>query len=161
MIVVTTSPLSETFRAFLVKKDYRVTHQRMAIFAACTRLEGHFTAEELLAAARLLDRSVSRATIYRSLPILLESGLVREIDIGKDFKFYSMATANANEQAQVFCVDCETIHEIDAPFLGWYGNSVSAKFGLQPISQRLQISATCVRFRTEGSCPKRTATEQN
>lgn len=153
--------LVEKFRTFLADKTYRITNQRLAIFQACTEVDGYFTAEELLDVARKIDRSVSRATIYRTIPILLESAMVREIDIGKDFKFYSLTNAKANEQAQVYCSDCEKIHEIDAPFLGWYGTSVSSKFGLKPVSQRLQITATCERLRTEGSCPKKTAETRN
>ena len=150
-----TSSYRDKFRTFLVQKDYRITNQRQAIFDACCQMSGHFTAEELLDEARKIDSSVSRATIYRTLPILTESLLLREIDIGKDFKFYSLAQENANEQAQVFCQDCDKIHEIDAPFLGWYGSTVSAKFGLEPVSQRLQINATCRQLRESGTCPNK------
>ena len=143
----------DKFKAHLAKKDLRLTQQRMAIFEACYQIVEHFTAEELLAEARRIDPSVSRATIYRTLPILLESGLLREIDVGKDFKFYSRPPESANEQAQVFCVDCEKIHEIDAPFLGWYGSTVSARFGLRPISQHLQIRAHCQKLAETGQCP--------
>ncbi|MCC5789562.1 MAG: transcriptional repressor [Opitutales bacterium] len=147
----------EKFKEFLSDKDLRVTQQRMAIFEACHTLGGHFTAEELLVEARRIDPSVSRATIYRTLPILIESTLLREIDVGKDFKFYSIAPESANEQAQVFCIDCEKINEVDAPFLGWYGSTVSAKFNLRPISQRLQIRAKCQKLEMSGTCPNKSA----
>ncbi|MCH8473902.1 MAG: transcriptional repressor [Opitutales bacterium] len=147
----------EKFIEFLSAKDLRVTQQRLAIFEACHTLGGHFTAEELLVEARGIDPSVSRATIYRTLPILIESALLREIDVGKDFKFYSIAPENANEQAQVFCIDCEKIYEVDAPFLGWYGSTVSAKFNLRPISQRLQIRAKCQQLELSGTCPNKSA----
>jgi len=48
----------------------------------------HYTAEELLLMARKVDRSVSRATVYRTLPLLVECGVLKEMDFGKDYKFY-------------------------------------------------------------------------
>ena len=43
-----------------------MTGQRMAIFEAVFKESSHFTAEELLDKARLIDRTVSRATVYRT-----------------------------------------------------------------------------------------------
>jgi len=142
----------ERFRNFLNDQGLRITNQRIAIFDAAFRIENHFTAEELLDHAREIDSSVSRATVYRTLPILTESSLVREIDVGKDFKFYFANPEKGNQQAQILCEDCDKIFEIDAPFLDWYGNSVSSKFGLKPVSQRLQISAQCTEYRATGAC---------
>lgn len=149
---VTTDECRETFRTFLSERGLRITNQRLAIFEAAFRIENHFTAEELLERARAIDSSVSRATVYRTLPILTESSLVREIDVGKDFKFYLANPEKGNEQAQILCLDCDKIFEIDAPFLEWYGSSVSSKFGLKPVSQRLQISAQCSEYRATGVC---------
>lgn len=146
----------ERFRSFLDQHDLRVTGQRMAIFDAAFSQETHFTAEELLDKARIIDESVSRATVYRTLPIMIESGLLREVDIGKSLKFYLPQQPNeSSQQAQVICVDCDKIFEIAAPFMEWYGNSVSSRIGLSPISQRLQVSATCDEFRRTGRCKNR------
>ncbi len=152
---VTIENCRERFREFLSNCGLRVTNQRLAIFEAAFEFDRHFTAEELLDHAREVDPSVSRATVYRSLPIMVESALLREIDVGKDFKYYRAELAQGNQQAQVFCIDCEKIFEIDAPFMEWYGSTVSSKFGLVPVSQRIQITAQCQRFREEGVCKNR------
>jgi Fur family ferric uptake transcriptional regulator len=132
-----------TFREFLSSKGLRVTNQRLAIFDAAYKHEDHFTAEELLDAARAIDDTVSRATVYRALPILTESGLIREVDVGRDYKFY-MANKNANTfKAQVICVETDKIFEIDAPFMEWYGKTVADKLGMEVVSQRLQVMARC------------------
>ncbi|MCH2036758.1 MAG: transcriptional repressor, partial [Puniceicoccaceae bacterium] len=109
------SNAKETFKEFLISKGLRVTTQRLAIFDAAYGYTDHFTAEDLLESARQIDDSVSRATVYRALPIMTQSSLIREVDVGRDYKFY---TANKNAttfQAQVICVDCDKIFEIDAP----------------------------------------------
>lgn len=146
----------EKFGKFLVRKGLRATNQRLAIFDAAFTLEEHFTADQLLDHARKLDDSVSRATIYRTLPIMTASALLREVDIGSGEKFYRPNRDGATTQvAQVVCVDCEKIFEISAPFMEWYSSTVSSKLGLTPASQRLQVSANCDIFRQSGTCPRR------
>jgi Fur family ferric uptake transcriptional regulator len=135
----------ETFREFLSGKGLRVTNQRIAIFEAAFNNTDHFTAEELLEHARAIDRSVSRATVYRTLPILTESELVKEIDVGRDYKFYLASRGKRTEQAQVVDVESEKIYEVDAPFLEWYARSIAEKLGLEAISQRLQVHARPMR----------------
>ncbi|HBM85777.1 MAG TPA: transcriptional repressor [Opitutae bacterium] len=146
--------IRETFKEFLTSKGLRVTNQRLAIFDAAYEHPDHFTAEDLLERARAIDDSVSRATVYRALPILTESSLIREVDIGRDFKYY-MANKNATTfQAQVICLDCDKIFEIDAPFMEWYGKTVADKLALQVESQRLQVTAHCNELKASGICER-------
>lgn len=153
---VTTSAAREKFRAHLARKGLRATSQRLAIFDAAFGQAEHFTAEHLLRDARAIDDSVSRATVYRTLPLMTASALLREVDIGSGEKFYRAAgEGSATQVAQVVCIDCEKIFEISAPFMSWYGNTVSSKLGLTPVSQRLQVSAHCDAFRQTGTCPRR------
>lgn len=140
----------DTFRDYLGRKGLRVTNQRMAIFEAAYQQKTHFTAEELLDQARAIDRSVSRATVYRTLPILTESNLVREIDVGKDYKFYLASQGKQVERAQVVDLENDKIYEIDAPFLEWYARSIAQRVGLEAVSSRLQVQARPIR-RPEGA----------
>lgn len=147
----------DKFTAYLTEQGHRVTNQRLAIFDAAMAQTEHFTAEQLLDRARAIDDSVSRATVYRTLPLMVESQVLREVDIGTGEKFYRPATeGGSNQVAQVVCVDCDKIFEISAPFMEWYGSTVSLKLGLKPISQRLQVSAQCIAYRSNGRCPNRT-----
>ncbi len=143
----------DKFRKFLTQKGLRVTKQRLAIFDAAFGQKEHFTAKQLLDQA--LRRSVSRATVYRTLPVMTESALLREVDIGTGEKFYRLNQGESTQVAQVVCLDCDRIFEISAPFMEWYGSTVSSKLNLTPESQRLQVSARCNTLRLTGSCPRR------
>lgn len=145
----------EKFKSYLGTKGLRITDQRLAIFEAAFGQKDHFTAEELLDYARAIDDSVSRATVYRTLPIMTESALLREVDIGKNLKYYYPNRDNNNQVAQVICMDCDKIFEISAPFMSWYGSTVSSKLGLTPVSQRLQVTAHCDTLRANGTCKNR------
>lgn len=138
----------ESFKEFLTRKGLRVTNQRMSIFNAAFTCDDHFTAEELLYKSRNLDDSVSRATVYRALPLLTESNLIREVDVGKDYKYYAANRDVKTFQAQVICTTCDKIFEIDAPFMEWYGETVAKKMGLEVEGQKLQVTAKC----SDGRC---------
>jgi Fur family transcriptional regulator, ferric uptake regulator len=142
------------FRDFLVHKQLRVTGQRIAILDAAFGMERHFIAEHLLEAARAIDRSVSRATVYRSIPIMVEGGFIREIDVGRDHKFYVADSGGGANHVQVVCVECDRIFEVDAPFMAWYAQGVAKKVGLQAESIRLQVVARCDGSRHCANCEK-------
>tara|TARA_B110000003_G_scaffold273956_1_gene312718 strand:+ start:3278 stop:3796 length:519 start_codon:yes stop_codon:yes gene_type:complete len=144
----------ESFSGFLASKGLRVTGQRKGVLEALFRQSGHFTADQLLQDAQNLDETVSRATVYRNLPLLVESGIIRKIDIGQDNKFYALNGRSETFKAQVVCSDCKNIFDIDAPFMEWYGKNVSEKLGLDVKDQRLQVHAECPDFRKEGQCTK-------
>jgi len=95
--------------------------------------------------------------VYRTLPILQECDIVREIDIGKDFKYYATNRRDDNFQAQVFCEDCDKIFEIDAPFMDWYSKTAADRLGLKVTSQRLQVNAQCTRLLTGEACENKSA----
>lgn len=134
---------SEAFRSFIAQQGLRGTRQRMAVYEAARALTGHYTADELLRRARELEPSVSRATVYRTLPLLVGCGSVREIDVGRDHTYYLTENGGPAFRAQLVCERCERIVEVDAPFMEWYGKAVAAKHGMRPVSQRLQVSAIC------------------
>jgi Fur family ferric uptake transcriptional regulator len=142
---------SGAFKAFIAEKGLRATRQRMAVFEAARSIQGHYTAEDLLKKARSLDRSVSRATIYRALPLLVGSNVIREMDVGRDQKYYLAEAGSATFRAQLICENCDSIVEVDAPFMEWYGKAVAAKHGMRPLSQKLQVTAACLNDR----CPRR------
>mgnify|MGYP001548321071 FL=1 len=145
----------EKFKKFLTQKGLRVTNQRLAIFDAALAQKEHFTAEQLLDYARAIDDSVSRATVYRTLPIMTESSLLREVDIGSGEKYYTPNQGGSTTQvAHVVCLDCDRIFESSAPVMEWYGSTFSSKLNLTPVSQRLQVSAHCTLFRQTGTCPR-------
>lgn len=134
---------SAAFRAYIADKGLRGTRQRLAVFEAARSLAGHYTAEELLKKARSIDRTVARATIYRALPLLIGSSVIREVDVGRDHKYYLTETGGTPFRAQLICENCDTILEVEAPFMEWYGKAVAAKHGMKPISQKLQVNALC------------------
>ena len=143
------------FLDFLGTKKLRITSQRQAIIDSVFATEEHFTAEQLLAWSRLRDQSVSRATVYRTLPLLTESGLVREMDFGKDYKFYDPNYAEHPNHNHIICHDCNKIVEFESDTIERIENEITHKLGFSVKTQRLQITASCDEFKRLGRCRKK------
>jgi Fur family ferric uptake transcriptional regulator len=143
------------FLAFLGSKKLRMTAQRQAIIDTVFETEEHFTAEQLLEWARHRDQSVSRATVYRTLPLLTESGFVREMDFGKDYKYYDPNYADHPEHNHIICQDCDRIVEFESEKICRLEDEISHKLGFSVKTQRLQITATCEELKKSGTCRKK------
>src|SRR6187200_3641717 len=128
----------DKFMKFLAQKNLRITTQRQLIIDTVFSTEEHFTAEQLLEWSRAKDKSVSRATVYRTLPLLTESGLVREMDFGKDYKFYDPNYADHPNHSHIICQDCDKIVEFESKKIEQLENEISHKLGFAVKSQRLQ-----------------------
>src|SRR6516165_644721 len=119
----------QRFLDFLARKNLRLTGPRRAIIESVFSTEQHFTADQLLEWSRRRDKSVSRATVYRTLPLLTESGLVREMDFGKDYKFYDPNYAEHPNHNHIICNDCEKIVEFEDEKIARLENEISSKLG--------------------------------
>src|SRR5213082_3083680 len=145
----------QRFLEFLGRKNLRVTAQRKVIIESAFSTDQHFTADQLLEWSRQRDKTVSRATIYRTLPLLTESGLVREMDFGKDHKFYDPNYADHPNHSHIICQDCERIVEFDSEKIERLESEISHKLGFELKTQRLQISARCEELKKLGACKKK------
>jgi Fur family ferric uptake transcriptional regulator len=144
------------FLEFLAGKRLRLTNQRQAIIEAAFGTRQHFTAEQLLDWSRQRDKTVSRATVYRTLPLLTESGLVREIDFGKDVTFYDPNYAEHPRHNHIVCQDCEKIVEFESEKIEELEHEISQRLGFSLSSHRLQITASCQELKKLGTCQRRT-----
>lgn len=142
----------EKFMDFLAKKNLRITTQRQVIVDTVFGTEEHFTAEQLLDWSRAKDSSISRATVYRTLPLLTESGLVKEMDFGKDQKIYDPNYAEHPNHNHIICQDCEKIVEFESDKLSKLENEITEKLGFHLHAHRLQITASCDKLKKVGAC---------
>ncbi len=143
------------FLDFLAQKGLRLTAQRRAIVESVFSTRRHFNADQLLAWSRKRDKSVSRATVYRTLPLLTESGLVREIDFGEDYKYYDPNYAERPLHNHIICQDCQQIIEFDSDKLLELEQELRQRLGFSVVSHRLQVLAHCEEFKRSGTCKRR------
>ncbi len=147
--------VSKRIYEYLESKGLRKTSQRDAIIEAAFSTTEHYTAEDLLAMARALDKSVSRATVYRTLPLLVESGLLREMDFGRDHKFYDPNYVDHPNHNHLICLDCAKIVEFEDVHIDTLENCISKRLGFSPVGKTVRIEAKCDVFQNTGACARR------
>jgi len=143
------------FFDFLARRKLRLTAARRAIIETAFSTQQHFTADQLLAWSRRRDPSISKATVYRTLPLLTESGLVHEMDFGKDSKVYDPNYAEHPKHNHIICQDCQKIVEFESQKLQELEDEISRHHGFFVREQRLQITASCEELRSRGACSKK------
>lgn len=149
-------PISPETRQLVVEhiraKGLRITEQRLAIIDAAFATEDHYTAEQLLVAARKIDRHVSRATVYRTIPLIVETGMLHELDLGRDQKIYDPNYAKHPNHNHLICLDCDKIFEFEDENLDAKENEITQKLGFEPASKHIRIEANCQKLKKSGAC---------
>jgi Fur family ferric uptake transcriptional regulator len=151
----TTEEIKNKVIAYMESNGLRLTNQRRSIIQAAFSTTDHYTAEELLERARAVDPSVSRATVYRTLPVLVKTGLLRELNLGKDQMFYDPNYATHPNHNHIICSDCSKIIEFEDYCLDVRECVVTKNLGFQPDKIQLRIEASCDELAETGSCSRR------
>jgi Fur family ferric uptake transcriptional regulator len=100
------------FTEFLEKKSLKLTSQRRTILRQAIEASGHFSAERLLEFSKKKDSTISKATVYRTLVLLKESGILEEQDFGEGKKVYERAQGRKHHDHLV-CIKCGRIIEFE------------------------------------------------
>jgi Fur family ferric uptake transcriptional regulator len=100
----------ERFERYLSGHDLKLTAERRAILQEFYRIHEHIEADELLFHLRRSGVRVSRATIYRTLELLVQAGLARRIRLGKDHSYYEHILGREAHEHMV-CLGCDRIIE--------------------------------------------------
>jgi Fur family transcriptional regulator, ferric uptake regulator len=137
---------------YLASKGLRRTKQREVIIQAAFATDDHFTAEELIEKAQRLDRSVSRATVYRTLTLLLECHLLREIDLGRDVTYYDPNFLEKPQHNHLICTDCDHVVEFEDEHIALLEDCITRRLGFKPSTKSIRIEASCEELARSGVC---------
>src|SRR4051812_27881854 len=140
---------------YFAHKGMRRTLPREAIIQAAFSTTEHYTAEQLLDMSRKVEPSVSRATVYRTLPLLVECGVLKEMDFGKDYKFYDPNYVDHPNHNHLICVDCNKIVEFDDVHIDTLESCISKRLGFSAEKKVIRIEATCDELKSKGACGKK------
>lgn len=130
------------FEAFLRSEKLKLTGERLAILAAIFRRETHFDAETLHAQLRKEGGDISRATVYRTLDLLVQSGQVRKNSLGANHANYEAAHGDEHHD-HLICLNCSRVVEFYRPDLEELQTGICAEHGFKLIHHSLQIFGIC------------------
>lgn len=95
----------DKFQALLLEKSLKYTYERRNIFEEVAGLKDHFDADSLYERFKKKGMRISRDTVYRTLPLLLESGVIQK-SVGEGKRdFYERVGAKGHHDHMV-CIRC-------------------------------------------------------
>lgn len=135
---------AEAARDSLKKKGIRLTRQRQLLLDLLEKSGRHLDADNLYKLANELDPKLNRVTVYRTLKLLKEGGLIDELDLMHfegDQHYYE--TRSKQEHAHIICLRCGKVEEFFGDPLQKLRRQVEAHFGFQILIARTEIGGYC------------------
>ncbi|MDR1546068.1 MAG: transcriptional repressor [Deltaproteobacteria bacterium] len=137
----------EVFREFLRDRGYRVTKEREAIADSILRNRDHFDVDELYLSLRS-RLTISKASIYRAIPLLIESGLLAEVYLENGHMHYERVYGREHH-SHLRCLKCRRIFEFSAPELAAVEKRISRLEGFKSEGHKFEIWGVCAACQAE------------
>jgi len=137
------------FRNYLRRKGLKFTPERQVILRQALSFQGHFNADNLYRELSRTSRKLSRATVYRTLPLLVQSDIISETPGYQGRAGYEHIFGHSRHDHLV-CVRCGRIIEFLDEGLEDIQNKVCKKYGFASIGHKLGIKGYCRRCRSQG-----------
>jgi Fur family transcriptional regulator, ferric uptake regulator len=132
----------DQFREYLRDHNLPVTAQRMAIAEVVLGAQGHLSAEDVERELAVRGAAVGTATVYRTLEVLVRSGLVVARDFGEGFKRYEPAR-DAPHHDHLICDVCGRVVEFRDERLERMTMLIAEAHGFARRRHRLVIEGMC------------------
>ena len=139
------------FRRFLREQGLPVTQQREVIAEIVFGAAEHLSVDDIETRLRARGERIGKATIYRTLEMLVKSGLVEEHDFGEGFKRYEHLFGQKPVREHLICTECGKVAEIHSPELHRVQEEAARRQGFQPARYRLQIYGICAECQASGA----------
>jgi Fur family ferric uptake transcriptional regulator len=135
----------------LRQADLRVTPQRVLLLEIIRENEGHLDADEIYRLARDRSPRISLSTVYRTLSLLKDMGLVRELDFDEDHRHYELCDSSEYRHHHLYCLDCETVIEFESPLVMELMEQLAQEHDFEIADCRVAVAGYCARCRPGSS----------
>ena len=144
----------EVFLQHIQKQGLKRTGQRDLILDVFLRTEGHVSGEDLYRLVREQDPTVGQTTVYRTLRLLTEAGLAREVRFGDGRAHYEHNYKHEHHDHMI-CSECGKIIEFYSPELEAIQDEMAAKHKFELTSHLLRMIGICAPCRRQEREQKR------
>ena len=139
-LAVSDSP-EQKFREFLEIRGEKLTEPRRVLVRHIFDTHKHFDADELVADLARAGRRVSRATVYRTLRLLVEAGLLRELRLTNRSAYEHDYGYPSHDH--LHCTECNQVVEFRNDEIRRIRESVSLDHGFRAEGHRFVITGQC------------------
>ena len=136
-----------TYHAAIRQQGLRLTPQRQMILNVIEQAQEHLSAESICQRVQARYPFVSLSTIYRTLELLKTLGLVREVHLLGDQRFYESASGGAHHH--LLCRGCGDILHADADLLAGLREQLEQRYQFTPLSLDLIATGYCAACQSQ------------
>ncbi len=129
------------FMKLMQSRGFRVTPQRLLILDAVCEGQGHTTFGEIYRRVKELDSTIDQSTIYRTLDVLCEIGIVVSADIGEDGTVYEIAGKPPHHH--IVCRECGAVQALNLDDVQTLFDAVQREEGFKVQTNHLVLSGLC------------------
>lgn len=133
-------PLCAVFRRKLRQEGLKYTAERAHVLDAVLGMQGVFPAEKVIEAVAGAPVRVSKATVYRTIRLLVDAGIVQRVPMEQDQAVYHLAFGPGSHDLLIR-VDTGETFPIDAPELARLRDQVCRAHGLSARGHRFHVYA--------------------
>lgn len=134
---------AEIFRNFLKSGKNRITPERFEVMEAALDHEGHFGADDLYILMKNAESRVSRATVYKTLELLVQCELLSKRHFGENLTRYE-SSFKRQIHDHLICIDCGRIVEFSDPKIKKLPEKISKELGFHLESYSFNIFGRCI-----------------
>lgn len=141
------------FREFITGKGLKFTTERRLILRQVFSIHQHFEADDISDGLKMAGQRVSRASIYRTLPLLVGSGLLRQVHSSEKHSHYEHIFGHKHHD-HLICNECGATIEFSHKKIEEMQNRICEQHGFLATSHKLEIVGICKECRerkSEGS----------
>jgi len=132
----------KAFLEFIQNRGLKTTRQRSVIVSVFFRMKGHISVEELLREVKKVNPKIGYATVYRTLHLLVESGLVEERRFGDGLARYE-GRSEVEHHDHMICLECGQISEFYNPHLEALQEKLANEHNFKIFRHRLELYGVC------------------
>jgi len=133
---------AEILKNFLKNGKNRITPERFEVLDAALDYQGHFGADDLYIMMKNQQSSVSRATVYNTLELLVQCNLIGKRNFGDNMTRYE-SILKKQKHDHLICVDCGRIVEFINPKINALPDEICNEMGYKVESYSFNIFARC------------------
>ena len=132
----------------LTREGHRLTTPRQAIIKLVAPRQDHFSAQEVWDEVRERYSGIGRATVFRTLDLLTELGVLNRIHTGDGCHRYTVCETTHHHH--LMCVACGTVSSLEAAGIESQIRRLAAEAGFDLLTHHLELVGRCANCRARG-----------